>query len=117
MEVDIRLALGDFTIEQAGDYLARTVPMDRETAVEEAVFFAFNPGQAITYQVGKLQILRFLADARRQLGEDFSLREFHDFLMENGNVPIALQRWELLGDKSAVYRLDALGEPPATVPE
>jgi hypothetical protein len=116
VEVDIRLATGDFTIEQAADYLARTVPMDHETALEEAVFFAFNPGQAISYQVGKLQILEFLADARLDRGEDFSLLEFHDFLMRNGNVPIALQRWEYLGRKDAVYRLDALGGGSATVP-
>ena len=64
VEVDIRLATGDFTIEEAANYLARTVPMDHETALEEAVFFAFNPGQAISYQIGKLQILEFLA-ARR----------------------------------------------------
>jgi hypothetical protein len=116
VEVDIRLAVGDFTIEQAADYLARTVPMDHETALEEAVFFAFNPGQAISYQVGKLQILNFLADAKTQLAEDFSLRGFHDFLMRNGNVPIALQRWEFLDDKRDVYRLEALGGKPATVP-
>ena len=116
VEVDIRLAVGDFTIAEAGEYLARTVPMDRETAVEEAVFFAFNPGQAITYQVGKLQILRFLADAKLDRGDDFSLRDFHDFLMVNGNVPIALQRWEYLGRKDSVYRLDALGGKPVTVP-
>ena len=116
VEVDIRLAVGDFTIEQAADYLARTVPMDHETALEEAVFFAFNPGQAISYQVGKLQILNFLADAKTQLAEDFSLRGFHDFLMRNGNVPIALQRWEFLDDKSGIHRLEALGGKPATVP-
>ena len=117
VEVDIRLATGDFSIEQAADYLARTVPMDRETALEEAVFFAFNPGQAISYQVGKLQILGFLADAKLDRGEAFSLREFHDFLMRNGNVPIALQRWEYLGRKDALHRLDALGGSPATVPQ
>jgi hypothetical protein len=117
VEIDIRLAVGDFTIEQAADYLARAVPMDRATAEEEAVFFAFNPGQAISYQIGKLQILRFLADARLDRGEDFSLRDFHDFLMQNGNVPIALQRWEYLGHDDAVLRLDALGGKPVTVPE
>ena len=116
VEVDIRLAVGDFTIEQAADYLARTVPMDHETALDEHVFFAFNPGQAISYQVGKLQILEFMADAKTQRGDDFSLREFHDFLMRNGNVPIALQRWEFLGDKRGVYRLEALGGKHATVP-
>jgi len=117
VEIDIRLAIGDFTIEQAAQYLERAVPMDRETALEEAVFFAFNPGQAITYQVGKLQILAFLADARLDQGEEFSLRKFHDFLMLNGNVPIALQRWEFLGREENVLRLDGLGGVPVTVPE
>jgi hypothetical protein len=117
VEVDIRLATGDFNIEQAAEYLARTVPMDYETALDEAVFFAFNPGQAISYQVGKLQILRFLADAKLDKGDDFSLREFHDFLMVNGNVPIALQRWEYLGRKDDVYRLDALMGTPVMVPQ
>ena len=43
VEVDIQLALGEFTIEQAGERLAKMVPMDRETAIEEAGFFAYNP--------------------------------------------------------------------------
>jgi uncharacterized protein (DUF885 family) len=117
VEIDIRLAVGDFTIEQAADYLARSVPMDLETAREEAVFFALNPGQAISYQIGKLQILEFLADASTDQAEEFSLREFHDYLMLNGNVPIALQRWEYLGREDAVLRLDALGGKPVTVPQ
>jgi len=117
VEIDIRLAVGDFTIEQAGDYLARAVPMDRETAIAEAVFFAFNPGQAISYQIGKLQILQFLTDAKLDQGNDFSLRHFHDSLMENGNVPIALQRWQYLGRIDEVQRLEVLGGTPVTVPE
>jgi hypothetical protein len=117
VEVDIRLAVGDFTIEQAGEYLARTVPMDRATAAEEAVFFAFNPGQAISYQIGKLQILDFLAEARLEEGEQFSLLEFHEYLMRNGNVPIALQRWEYLGQDDDMLRLGVLRGDPVTVPQ
>ena len=71
-----------------------------------AAFFASEPGQAITYQVGKLQILRFLADARLALGARFNLRAFHDALWTNGNVPIALQRWEALGLTDEVELLD-----------
>ncbi len=108
VEVDVRLAIGEFTIEQAADYLEKTVPMDRETALEEAASFAAGPGQAITYQTGKLQILSLLADARRQQGEQFSLRAFHDFVWKNGNVPLSLLRWELLGDAREVARLDQL---------
>jgi len=117
VEVDISLATGDFTITQAADYLARAVPMDRKTAVAEAVFFASYPGQAISYQIGKLQILQFLADAKLDQGEDFSLRHFHDYLMQNGNVPIALQRWEYLGRDDQVLRLEVLGGKPVTVPQ
>ncbi|KAA3661346.1 MAG: DUF885 family protein [Calditrichaeota bacterium] len=97
VEIDIRLALGTFTIEEAGNYLAETIPMDKETAVSEAGFFAYNPGQAITYQIGKLQILNFLGDAKIKLCDKFNLRDFHDYLIVNGNVPISLQRWEYLG--------------------
>jgi hypothetical protein len=97
VEVDVRLALGDFTLEQAAKYLEEKVPMDPETARQEAIAFSTAPGQAMTYQIGKLQITKFLAEARMQQGDKFNLRAFHDFLWQNGNVPIALQRWEYLG--------------------
>ena len=98
VEVDVKLALGEFTLEQAAKYLQEKVPMDEQTARQEAIAFATSPGGAMTYQIGKLQILKFLADARLQQGDKFNLRTFHDFLWKNGNVPIALQQREYLGD-------------------
>jgi uncharacterized protein (DUF885 family) len=106
-EVDIRLALGTFTLEQAADYLASTVPMDMPTARSEAAMFASTPGQAITYQIGKLDILRMLSDARHKDGDSFRLQRFHDFVWLNGNLPFALQRWEMLGDASEVPAIPA----------
>jgi hypothetical protein len=102
VEVDVRLALGEFTLEQAADYLASTVPMDKETARGEAAMFASTPGQAITYQIGKLDIIRMLSDARRKQGEGFKLQTFHDYVWLNGNLPFSLQRWEMLDDPSSV---------------
>jgi len=102
VEVDVKLALGEFTLQQAADYLERTVPMDKATALDEAAFFSSTPGQAISYQIGKLQITQLLADARRMQGGDFSMLKFNDFVWNNGNVPIALQRWELLQDATDV---------------
>jgi uncharacterized protein (DUF885 family) len=104
VEVDIKLALGEFTIDQAAEYLKTTVPADAEFAHDEAAFFASTPGQAISYEIGKLQILQFLADAKRQKGDAFDLRAFHDYLWLNGNVPIALQRWEYLGMQQSSSR-------------
>jgi uncharacterized protein (DUF885 family) len=108
VEVDVKLALGEFTMEQAAEYMKQTVPMDSQTAHAEVALFATTPGQAISYQIGKLQIYEFLADAHRQKGKDFSLRAFHDFLWQNGNVPIALQRWEYLGLKNEIDELERL---------
>jgi len=97
VNIDVNLALGNYSIDEAGAYLSSTIPMDYETAIDEARFFAMTPGQAITYQIGKIQILDFLSDAKIHLKDDFVLRDFHDYLMLNGYVPISLLRWELLG--------------------
>jgi len=108
VEVDVRLALGTFTIDEAAEYLRTRVPVDAATARSEAAAFASMPGFAIGYQIGKLDIMRLLADTRRTQGDKFSLQAFHDFVWKNGNVPLSLQRWELLGDRADV---EALGAP------
>ena len=97
VEADVNLALGKFTLEQAAQYLQKNVPMDEQTARQEAIAFSTGPGQAIAYQIGKLQIIKFLAEARMKQGDKFNLRAFNDFVWKNGNVPIALQEWEYLG--------------------
>jgi hypothetical protein len=107
VEVDVRLALGQLTVEEAGAFLEHRVPMDRETARWEAAFFAATPAQGLSYTVGKLQVMRLLADVRSAEGPSFSLREFHDWLWRNGNVPLSLLRYERLGDRSELDRVDA----------
>jgi uncharacterized protein (DUF885 family) len=102
VEVDVKLATGQFSMEQAAEYLEKSVPMDAGTAHGEVALFSTAPGQAISYQIGKLQIYQFLAEARRQKADTFSLRAFHDFLWRNGNLPIVFQRWEYLGLKDQV---------------
>jgi hypothetical protein len=108
VEVDVKLALGQFTIAQAAEYLARTVPMDRRTAEGEAADFATAPGLGIAYEIGKMQIERMLAERRLEQGDKFTLREFHDYLWSNGNVPLSLQRWELLGLDDDTKKVDEL---------
>ena len=98
VEVDVKLAIGLFTLEQAAEYLENRVPMDRQTARAEAIMFSTTPGQAISYQIGKIQIMELLAEARRKQKEQFNLRNFHDFVWTNGNVPIVLQRMEYLAE-------------------
>jgi uncharacterized protein (DUF885 family) len=104
VEVDVKLALGEFTLEQAAKYLEEKVPMDAKTALSEAVAFSTGPGQGLTYQIGKLQITKFLAEARLKEGDKFNLGAFHDFVWKNGNVPIELQRSEYFSEPIALAK-------------
>ena len=88
VEVDVKLALGTFTIPQAAEYLANERPDGRGDRAERSGLVRLLPGQAITYQIGKLQVLRLLAEAKRAQGDAFQLRTFHDFVYRNGNVPL-----------------------------
>ena len=106
---DVGLATGSLSITDAAAELESRVPMDGATAREEAAFFAETPGQALTYQVGKTQLISLIADAVRLRGSGLDLQALHDDLWVNGNVPIALLRWELLGltDELDVLEIDA----------
>jgi hypothetical protein len=68
------------------------------------------PGQGLTYQIGKTQIIKLLADTTIAKGREYSLREFHDYLWSNGNLPISLLRYELLGDNQDIQKVLGLGD-------
>jgi uncharacterized protein (DUF885 family) len=89
--------------------MKQNVPMDEADAREEVTEMGETPGQKIAYQAGKLQLLQMMEGARLQQGEKFSVRKFDDFVWLNGNVPIALQRWEYLGLDDEVRKLDEVG--------
>jgi hypothetical protein len=111
VEADVRLATGEMSLDDAVEFFVRRVPMDRQTAFEESCFYAGNPGLALSYQTGKLQLISLVAAAVESEGDDFSLRRIHDAIWRDGNVPFALLRWQLLGDRSIV---DAIEADPAT---
>ena len=46
-----------------------------------------------------------LAERKRQLGDKFSLKGFHDELMEAGRLPLSLIHWEMTGDDEDVANL------------
>ncbi|WP_244180191.1 DUF885 family protein [Amycolatopsis pretoriensis] len=109
VEIDIGLALGELTIETAADRLAGLVGMDRQTAWAEAVYFAGHPGQGLSYQTGKQQVLDLMTACASDRPDTFDLAGFHTDLWSNGNVPLSLRRWELLGLSDHVDRARTLG--------
>ena len=109
ISTDLNLGCGLWDIPDGADYLEKNVPMDKGTAEEDAWMYLATPGLGLSYGIGKAQIMRFLALARQHHDDSghegpFDLRGFHDSLWLNGNVPIELQAYELLG-----------GEPPPAI--
>jgi uncharacterized protein (DUF885 family) len=75
----------------------RTPMMDQDVARVDAEIYLREPGYGISYQMGKIQIDQLLADRAMQLGDRFSLKEFHDQFLAAGMIPVSLIRWEMTG--------------------
>ncbi len=66
---------------------------------QEALRGTFDPGY-LFYTIGKLEILKLRADYEKQEGANFSLKKFHDLMLDNGMPQIRFLREKLLKDKS-----------------
>jgi uncharacterized protein (DUF885 family) len=74
-------------LEEAG------VPrVDAEIEVDRYVTM---PGQALAYKIGQHEIERLRAEAARRDGPAFSIRAFHDRLLELGTLPLPAIRREV----------------------
>jgi uncharacterized protein (DUF885 family) len=48
------------------------------------------PGQATSYKVGQLAMLRMRQRAEKDLGPRFDLSAFHELVLMNGSMPLAV---------------------------
>ncbi|HXE89859.1 MAG TPA: DUF885 family protein [Terriglobales bacterium] len=95
---ELHMHTGEWTVEQAIDYMVKNVPfMDPDVARVDCEIYLRTPTYGMSYQMGKLQIERLLAERARQLGETFRLGEFHDQFLAAGTIPVSLIRWEITG--------------------
>jgi uncharacterized protein (DUF885 family) len=77
-----------WTRQQAIDYMTENTALsDREIANEVDRYISW-PGQALSYELGYLDILQLRAKAEKALGPKFDLRAFHDTLLSLGSVPL-----------------------------
>ena len=57
-------------------------------AAQEIERYSVWPGQACSYMVGKVTILRLREKARAALGAKFDVRKFHDAVLLSGSMPL-----------------------------
>jgi uncharacterized protein (DUF885 family) len=88
------------TVEQAEKRFVDDCHQARSEAHEQAVRGTFDPGY-FAYTLGKLQILALREEAKKALGDKFSLLRFHDALLSHGSPPVALIHDVVLRDLAA----------------
>jgi uncharacterized protein (DUF885 family) len=77
------------SVEEATRFFRDNCHYEEKPARSEATRGTFDPGY-LYYTLGKLQILQLRETARREAGQRFSLRRFHDELLAHGAPPIRL---------------------------
>ena len=107
MPADVWLQTNVMTADEVADYWIENVPyLDRDVPrVDAEIYLRRPPGYGLGYTTGILQMQSLLAERQRQLGDDFSLKEFHDALMQAGRLPLSLVHWEMTGNDAGIAEL------------
>jgi hypothetical protein len=100
---DLRMHANQSTLEEAAAFTSTHTPrswlsLQGNLVRSEQHLYLRQPAYGTSYVIGKIQIEQLLADRRRQLGSQFSMRRFMDEFDAAGLIPIALIRWELTGE-------------------
>ena len=80
-------ALG-WSRQQAIDYFKDNSPMSQVGIENEVDRYIALPGQATSYMIGRLEIMRMRREAEEVLGDRFEIKGFHDTVLSSGLVPL-----------------------------
>ncbi len=97
--VSVKMHCQGMTIEEGTKFLMNNWYQGEKPSYQEALRGSFDPG-FLFYTVGKLEILKLREDYKKQEGANFSLKKFHDAVLDNGMPPVGLLREILLKDKN-----------------
>ena len=88
--VDTGLHSQGWTRQQALDFFFENTTLSEGNIRAEVDRYISWPGQALAYKLGELKIWELRRIAENDLGDAFDLRAFHDVVLGNGAVPLAM---------------------------
>lgn len=88
--VDTGMHAFGWSRQQAIDYMLENTAASVADINDEIDRYITWPAQALSYKIGELKIRELRAQAEADLGSAFDLRSFHDTVIGNGSLPIAV---------------------------
>jgi uncharacterized protein (DUF885 family) len=96
--VDTGMHAFGWSRQQAVDFMLANTALSAAAIEGEIDRYITWPAQALSYKIGELKIRELRARAEAELGSSFDIRRFHDMVVGNGSLPIAVledmvERW------------------------
>jgi uncharacterized protein (DUF885 family) len=88
--VDAGIHSKGWTREQAIKYSLDHEAEDERSVTAEIERYMAIPGQALSYKIGQLKIRELRGNAEASLGDAFDVAEFHDQILNAGNLPLSI---------------------------
>nr|WP_244672252.1 DUF885 family protein [Xanthomonas sp. D-36-1] len=74
--------------EQALAYLRDRAALSEHEVTTEVDRYISWPGQALSYKLGEITIVKLRAEAEKELGDRFDIKAFHDVVLRQGSVTL-----------------------------
>jgi len=88
--VDTGMHAFGWSRQQAVDFMLENTAASATQVSQEIDRYITWPAQALSYKIGELKIRELRASAEAELGSSFDIRRFHDVVVGNGSLPIAV---------------------------
>lgn len=86
--VDTGLHFKNFSRQEALKYFKDYIWDDSDVVEKEITRYQSNYGQATSYMIGQLHLIKLRARAQKELGANFNLKDFHYYLLKDGSAPL-----------------------------
>ncbi|MGE5108210.1 MAG: DUF885 domain-containing protein [Sphingobacteriales bacterium] len=88
--VDVAIHTKGWSREKAIAYMMENEAISEQGATAEIERYMAIPGQALSYKIGALKIRELREKYSQQLGNGFSIASFHDEVLKDGCMPLAV---------------------------
>jgi uncharacterized protein (DUF885 family) len=93
--VDTGIHYDRWNRKKAAKYLYETTGLSDEEILDEIDRIIVKAGEACLYKIGELEFLKLRKKVEKELGKKYNLKDFHDLILKNGNMPLTVLRTQV----------------------